>query len=109
METFITLKTFNAPFESHLLRARLEAEGIYCFLKDEHQVGMNPIYNQAYGGIKLQVAQKDVADALEVIKAYEADLVAPENQPEKRENSLTQKVLIAIFIILSVLFCIGGK
>ena len=68
---FKTLKTFDNLIEAYLLKSKLENEGIFCFLKDEYQISLNPLYSQALGGIKLQVRQDDWNDALIILKDLE--------------------------------------
>src|SRR5690554_3755710 len=68
MENFRTIKTFTHSTEIIILRSRLEAEGIECFLKDEYTVDANPFYSNAIGGVKLQVREKDVSKAMEILK-----------------------------------------
>lgn len=36
--SLVTVATFSQPFEGHLVRARLESEGIPCFLADAHTI-----------------------------------------------------------------------
>lgn len=63
----VTIKTFDNPIDAHMLRTKLESEGIPCYLADEHIVGINPMLNLAVGGIKLNVAEEDVAAAISII------------------------------------------
>lgn len=66
-ERFITIATFNDHTEAHILKGRLEAEGILCFLKDENIVAVQPFYSFAVGGIKLQVTEGDVEEAHKIL------------------------------------------
>lgn len=63
----VILKTFDNAIDTHILKARLEAEGIQCYIFDEHIVSMNPLYNITVGGIKLKVDEADEAQALAVL------------------------------------------
>lgn len=58
--TFETVATFENAAEAHILKAKLESEGVECFLFDENTVSINPLYNISVGGIKLKVHQEDV-------------------------------------------------
>lgn len=51
----VTIKTFDDAISAHLLRVKLESEDIPCFIRDEHIVTMNPLFNFAVGDIKLKV------------------------------------------------------
>lgn len=66
-ERLVTVATFNQPTEAHILKGRLEAEGIPCFLGDEHIIAAQPLYSIAVGGVKLQVTEGDVEEALEML------------------------------------------
>lgn len=50
-----TIATFSKPYEAHIARSRLEAQGIPAFVADEHTITMNWLYSQAMGGVRLQV------------------------------------------------------
>jgi hypothetical protein len=53
MPSFVTIRTFDNYIAANIVKARLEAEDVYCYLKDENSaIIQNPI---AVGGIKLQV------------------------------------------------------
>lgn len=62
----VTVGQFNDIASASVARARLEAAGIYCFLADEHTLGVQWLYTQAIGGFRLQVAQahEEIARAL---------------------------------------------
>lgn len=66
-ERLVTIATFNELTEAHILKGRLEAEGILCFLGDEHIVGVQPFYSVAVGGVKLKVTEGDVAEARAIL------------------------------------------
>ena len=58
--TLVTVKTFDNSMDAHLLKSRIESEGVRCFLFDDETVTMNPLFAQAIGGIKLKVNQRDL-------------------------------------------------
>lgn len=70
---WVTVATFTYAIEAHLLRTRLETEGLHPQLKDEHTVTQDPLLSHALGGIKVQVPEQEVALARQVIQAV-ADL-----------------------------------
>ncbi len=69
--SLITIKTFENAVEAHLLRLKLENEGIQCFLVDENTVSLNPLFNIAIGGIKLRIDESDETKAKELIAEME--------------------------------------
>lgn len=66
-DRFVTIATFNDVTEAHILKGRLEAEGILCFLGDEHIVGAQPFYSVAVGGVKLKVTAQDEEEARAIL------------------------------------------
>lgn len=63
----ITVASCSEPIEGHLLRTRLEDEGIRCFVADEHTVSANWFYSNAIGGMKLQVCEADLDEARDIL------------------------------------------
>lgn len=70
-ERLITVATCNDMTEAYILKGRLEAEGILCFLGDEHIVGAQPFYAVAVGGIKLRVPENDTAEAKAILASIQ--------------------------------------
>lgn len=64
---FITLITFGMPHEIIPVRARLESDGIECFVRDELTVTAQPLLSNAIGGIKLQVRESDFIRARDIL------------------------------------------
>nr|WP_319397312.1 DUF2007 domain-containing protein [uncultured Carboxylicivirga sp.] len=55
MEKLTTLFSSNIPMDCHIIKGRLETEGIDCFVFDENMVWVNPFKAVAIGGVKLKV------------------------------------------------------
>jgi DNA-directed RNA polymerase subunit RPC12/RpoP len=70
-EKFVTVLTGTFGYEIAVVRGRLEAEGITCFVQDELTVQVNPLYSNAIGGVKLQVKESDLNQAIEILKETE--------------------------------------
>ncbi|MFD2514432.1 DUF2007 domain-containing protein [Pontibacter locisalis] len=66
-ERLVTIAAFNDATEAHIIKGRLEAEGILCFLGDENIVGVQPFYSVAVGGVKLKVTEGDVMEAKAIL------------------------------------------
>jgi len=62
-----TIAAFTKPDDAHLLRLRLEAAGIEVYIQDENIVQIDPFYSNALGGVKVQVADKDVEAVRELL------------------------------------------
>ncbi|MCX6312649.1 MAG: DUF2007 domain-containing protein [Bacteroidetes bacterium] len=68
MSTFITIATFNYAHETVIPKAKLESEGILCFVKDEFTMYLQPFFASTSGGIKLQVNHEDAEEAIQILK-----------------------------------------
>ncbi len=66
MENLVTIKTFFEPTDLLIPRSLLESEGIECFAKDEYMTRLHP-GTGVVGGIKLQVRESDVNQAVDVL------------------------------------------
>ncbi len=66
-EEIVTFETFYDPILAEIIRTKLEANGIPCFLADENMGSIYPVYNQGGGGIKLKVFARDVEKCKEII------------------------------------------
>lgn len=67
-EKFVTVLTATFGYEIAIIRGKLESEGITCFVQDELTVQVNPFYSNAIGGVKLQVRESDLNQAIEILK-----------------------------------------
>src|ERR1700712_570526 len=72
-DKIITLEQYYDPMLAHIIRTRLEDNGIPCFIADDNIISANPIYNQAVGGIKLKIFEHDLERCREIL-ATEGDL-----------------------------------
>jgi hypothetical protein len=72
-DKIVTFASYYDPMLAHIIRTRLEANGIACFVADENTIGANPLYNQAVGGVKLKVFERDLERCREILDS-EGDL-----------------------------------
>lgn len=54
-ENLVTIGRYNTPYEANMVKSLLESAGIPAFVADEHIIGMNWLYSNALGGVKVQV------------------------------------------------------
>ncbi|RXZ44255.1 putative signal transducing protein [Crenobacter cavernae] len=87
----ITIAAFSTPFEAHLARGRLEAEGVTAWVVHEHHVAANWMLSNALGGVKVQVDERDAARAAAILDAVDAgefetalEAAAPDAAPIER-------------------------
>ncbi len=68
-----TIATFNKPEDAHLLRMRIEAGGIPAFIQDENLVQIDWLLANAIGGVRVQVADEDVAATRALLAEQDAE------------------------------------
>lgn len=64
---FVLLATYENYVDAHIVQGRLEEEGIRCWLKDEHTLTINPLWNNAMGYIKLMVPEEQLERARDIL------------------------------------------
>jgi len=85
----VTVKTFDNYFSASIILTRLQAEGIECYLKDEHTVTIDPILSNAIGGIKLVVKKEDEEAVVKLLRAYHIGYMLSATCPECGSNSFS--------------------
>lgn len=108
---FVTVARFSNSFDMHVIKFRLENEGIECFVRDEHTITANPLYDIPMGGIKLQVMEKDLEAAREILKdaSYnDSGSISTFNIFSKTQNETSplRIVLLVVFALLMLLLFI---
>jgi hypothetical protein len=72
----VKLETYYDVMQAQIAKSKLEAYGVFCFLRDENLVQMDWLRTIAYGGVKLYVREEDLEYAKELLKQE------PENEEE---------------------------
>jgi hypothetical protein len=120
MDDFVTVLTVSYPQQLWIIKSRLEAEGIVCFVKDELTVQTNNLWSNAVGGVKLQVQRDDFNKAIELLK--ELDYIKEEatNQddlltrmdrktsslPFLKNISVAKRIVILFVLFIAILISI---
>lgn len=64
-ERIVVLQTFNNAIEANIIKSKLDAFGIPCFLTEENLTSLiNPIIS---GGIKLHIFERDRQQVLDLL------------------------------------------
>ena len=71
-----TVAAYPDPLLAHIVRGRLEAEGITAWLADEHSVIMNWDWRLALGGVKVRVATEQFAQARALVRELDGGAFA---------------------------------
>lgn len=86
-DEIITLWRYRDFPEALVARAKLEAEGIECFLADENMIRLNWFRSDALGRLRLQLLQENAEAAMEILAqdipaSFSAEEIGEEyNQP----------------------------
>ncbi len=80
----VTIASYPDAIKAHLARGRLEAEGIPAVVADEYYISANWMMSNAIGGVKVQVPERFVASAAQVLRELDAgdfELPAEDREP----------------------------
>lgn len=86
-DKIIVYRTFYNPIEANIVKAKLEDSGIPCFLTDENVATIQPLFNQAIGGVKINVFEKNVAE-IDALLVDDLSLEVPEMEEAQSENTV---------------------
>lgn len=106
-EELVTVATFSTPHEASLAKADLEACGIPAFTADEFTIGVNPLYSNALGGIKVRVPASFLAEAQAVLAGTQQPSdkspgdAAPVAAGYKRKRKTWAKYFVWLWLLLA--------
>ncbi len=66
-----TIATKTTAIEAHIIRGRLEAEGVTAFIAFEHHIWANWTLSNALGGVRIQVISSQKDEAIIVLSRIE--------------------------------------
>lgn len=69
MNELITINSYSEPLEAHIVKGRLEAEGIPTYIAHEHHISVAWYLSNALGGVKIQVHKQDYKKAINILKS----------------------------------------
>ena len=76
----VNIATFDTIIDANISMGRLQAEGIPCWLADEHIVQTDMLYSPAIGGIKLQVEEDWAEKAQAILDTDYSDFDFPDQE-----------------------------
>ena len=83
---YVPVGVYDNYVSAHIVKGRLEEEGIICWLKDENTVTIDPILTNAVGGIKVMAKTQDADRAIGILRVIKNEEQA--GNPCPRCNSL---------------------
>lgn len=67
-EPLVTVAVYGTPYEAGLAKSELESYDIPVFLADEYTIGVNSLYSNALGGIKVNVPESSAEYANRILR-----------------------------------------
>lgn len=109
MDEFVTVLITAYPQQLWIVKGRLEAEGIPCFVKDELTVQSYNLLSNAVGGVKLQVQKQYVEHANSLlfelgykkVEPIQDDLLTRLNKGTTNIPILSKLSIVARIILLT--------
>ena len=78
-DKIVTFKVFDNSPSANIVLEKLKDNNIQCFLTDQNMLTMDPLFNQAMGGIRLKIFEKDIEKAHEIL-----------NEPNELSDSIVE-------------------
>ncbi|MFP4620797.1 MAG: DUF2007 domain-containing protein [Bacteroidales bacterium] len=119
MEKWVTILTFKHPTQAHLIKTKLESEGIRVFLKNEVIAQLIPYGSEPASPIKMRIHEHDLDKAVKILKESGClsgeQVKAPQsalinfiggitaNLPGFSNKPLRLRVILAVAVLLVVL------
>jgi DNA-directed RNA polymerase subunit RPC12/RpoP len=66
-DKIIVFDSYDTVMAANLVKTKLDAYGIPCFLTDENFVGLYPLRNELFPGVRLYIFEKDQDHVKEVL------------------------------------------
>jgi hypothetical protein len=66
-EKIIVLDSFDSVVMANLVKTKLDAYGIPCFLSNENFTALYPIANNIFPGVRVHIFERDLVRAREVL------------------------------------------
>jgi tetratricopeptide (TPR) repeat protein len=82
----VTIARVSHPVEAHVMKGKLASEGIWAFVADEDLIAAYWLYSDAVGGVKLQVSERNVERALEILGIEVEEEFEWEDESEEIED-----------------------
>ena len=66
-DKIIIFDSFDTVVEANLVKTKLDAYGVPCFLTEENFTSLYPLRNAIFPGVRLHIFEKDVERVKEVL------------------------------------------
>lgn len=109
-EPLVTISVYYSPHEAALAKCELNAVDIPVFVADEYTIGMNSLYSNALGGVKVMVAASRAEEArcilnLEAIPVEEEGPLSDTAEGSPQKDTAKWLFVVAVGIGIAILLC----
>ena len=109
-EEIVVFRSFDSTIDANIIKSKLDAYGIQCFLTDENLSNLYPGVGSVFGAfrVRLHVFANDVSEATRILSEshlqLDADSIArcPRCHSEKVERDFSKKMTSKIFPALVI-------
>jgi DNA-directed RNA polymerase subunit RPC12/RpoP len=99
-DRIIVFDAYDTVVAANLVKTKLDAFGIPCFLTDEYITSLYPIRNDIFPGIRLHIFEQDLQRAKEIMSDIKPIVRrCPECRSKEIEYSPRQRNLIDLIVI----------
>lgn len=98
-----TVATFRHPHEAYLFQSLLEGNGIQSFITDDNTIQTDWLLSNAIGGVKVTVADEDLARATEIHREYHGPQEAEAKEQNKRKHTFARYLKFGAAAFLATL------
>lgn len=67
-DRIVVLTSYNSLIEAEIVKGRLQASGIECFISDTQTSLLYPFYAEQSPGVRLNILQKDAERAMAILR-----------------------------------------
>lgn len=76
----VVFDSYDTVMAANLVKTKLDAYGVPCFLTDENFVNLYPIRNDLFPGVRLHIFEKDLDQVKEILVEEHARQLCPSCQ-----------------------------
>ena len=106
----VTIGSYSTPFEANMVKSQLDSAGIPTFIADEYTIGMNWLYSNALGGVKVQVSESLASEAQQILatatessaKCESGEESCPECGSKNTEDFLDKRSTFPAWVLLGL-------
>jgi len=90
-EKIIVFRAYDTVVEGNLAKTKLDAYGVPCFLTGENFVGLYPLRNEVFPGVRLHIFETDFDLVKETLAEIPSERSCPFCQSTNIEREVTEE------------------